>query len=76
MESDKPWSLSEMMEPPAFTQPFDRFYVGGAHAFAHVTLAEETVDADAFQKTTSFYNRFPFFGFGARALGGNGDASG
>ena len=72
MESNEPWSLSEMMEPPAFTQPFDRFYVGGAHAFAHVALGEEAADAEAFQKTTSFYNRFPFFGFGAALWAGTG----
>ncbi len=72
MDSDEPWSLSEMMEPPAFTQPFDRFYVGGAHAFAHVALGEGAADAGAFQQTTSFYNRFPFLGFGTALWVGTG----
>lgn len=72
MESDRPWSLAEMMEPPAFTQPFDRFYVGGAHAFAQVTLGAGDADAEAFQKTTTFYNRFPFFGFGTALWVGTG----
>ena len=72
MESGDPWSLSEMMEPPAFTQPFDRFYVGGAHAFAHVALGGGKANPEAFQRTTSFYNRFPFLGFGTALWVGTG----
>ena len=72
MGSGDPWSLSEMMEPPAFTQPFDRFYVGGAHAFAHVALGGGKANPEAFQRTTSFYNRFPFLGFGTALWVGTG----
>mgnify|MGYP006281941167 FL=1 len=72
MESDDPWSLAQMMEPPAFTQPFDRFYVGGAHAFTHVALSADLYNPGAFERTTTFFNRFPFLGFGAALWYGTG----
>ena len=62
MLSDDPWSLTQMLEPPAYTQPFNRFYIGGAHAFAHWMAADST--ASFFHEASSVYNRFPLLGYG------------
>lgn len=81
MESSDPWSLTQMMEASAHTQPFDRHYIGGAHAFEFVSTgnAEHSgspgttaPDASAFASTSSMYNRFPFLGFGVALWSGTG----
>jgi len=64
MLSDDPWSLTQMMEPPRFTQPFNRFYIGGAHAFQEWTEAGETTSTAFFHKATKLHNQVPFLGFG------------
>jgi hypothetical protein len=76
MESDDPWSLAQMLERPTFTQPFDRFYVGGAHAFTHLALRDGTPDAEAFEAATGFFNQFPFLGFGVALWTATGDRPG
>jgi hypothetical protein len=72
MLSDDPWSLTQMLEIPAHTQPFNRFYIGGAHAFAHWMEADSS--ASFFHEASSLYNRFPFLGYGVPLWAGTGDA--
>lgn len=62
--SDDPWSLTQMLEPPAYTQPTNRFYIGGAHAFEYLAERGDSVRTDFFQTTTTWYNRLPFLGGG------------
>jgi hypothetical protein len=64
MLSDDPWSLTQMMEPPAYTQPFNRFYIGGAHAFTTWTERGDRTSTAFFQEATALHSRFPFLGFG------------
>ncbi len=64
MTSDDPWSLTQMWEPPAYTQPFDRQYVGGANAFRYLVERGESVSAEAFQTSVTWHNRLPFVGHG------------
>lgn len=64
MLSDDPWSLTQMMEPPAYTQPFNRFYIGGAHAFETWTARGDRTGTAFFQEATALHSRFPFLGFG------------
>ena len=64
MLSDDPWSLTQMMEPPAYTQPFNRFYIGGAHAFKAWTERGDHPNAAFFRNATALHSRFPFLGFG------------
>lgn len=61
MLSDDPWSLAQVLERSAYTWPFNRHYIGGAHLFQH--LAEED-DGRFFRRATRFHYRFPFLGFG------------
>ncbi len=64
MLSDDPWSLTQMMEPPRYTQPFNRFYIGGAHAFDAWAEQGDTTSTAFFREATALHNRFPFLGFG------------
>ncbi|MEX0821432.1 MAG: hypothetical protein WD021_04730 [Rhodothermales bacterium] len=61
MDSSNPWSLVQMLEPPAYTRPFDRYYIGGAHLFEYLA-----VDGDIpfFRRARDIYYRFPLLGFG------------
>ncbi|WP_179862120.1 PD40 domain-containing protein [Longibacter salinarum] len=76
MESDDPWSLTQMLEAPAYTQPFNRHYVGGAHAFSHLARQDGTREAEMFAPTVGFYNRVPFLGFGVALWSGTGERPG
>jgi hypothetical protein len=58
----KPWSLSQIGDPPAYTYPFDRHYIGGGYLTSWLT---DQYGVDAFERTMRLYNRWPFFGFGA-----------
>jgi len=64
MLSDDPWSFTQMMEAPAYTQPFNRFYIGGAHAFEYLAERGDSVSTDFFRSTVRWHNRLPFFGHG------------
>ncbi len=46
MGSDRPWSLAQMLEAPAYARPFNRFYIGGSHFVEHL-LASYGEDAFA-----------------------------
>jgi hypothetical protein len=73
MLADDPWSLTQMMEPPRYTQPFNRFYIGGAHAFQHWARRGDTTDTAFFQEAASLHNKVPFLGFGVGLWHGLGD---
>lgn len=62
--SDDPWSLTQMLERPAYTQPYNRFYIGGAHAFEYLAERGDSVRTDFFQSTVAWHNRLPVFGHG------------
>ncbi len=64
MLSDDPWTLTQMLEPPAYTQPTNRFYIGGAHAFEYLAERGDSVRTDFFQSMMTWHNRFPFVGGG------------
>ncbi len=62
--SDDPWSLTQMLEDPVYTQPFNRFYVGGAHAFEYLAERDDSVQTDFFRSTVQWHNRLPVLGHG------------
>ena len=62
--SDDPWSLSQMLQAPAYTQPFNRFYIGGANAFEYLAERGDSVSTDFFRSTVTWHNRLPMFGHG------------
>jgi Tol biopolymer transport system component len=64
MLSDDPWSLTQMLEPPAYTQPFNRFYVGGSHAFEYLAERGDSTDTGFFDTAVTWHNRLPVFGHG------------
>jgi len=72
MLSDDPWSLTQMLEPPAYTQPFNRFYIGGAHAFEAWAQQGDTTSTAFFHRATTLHNQFPFLGFGVGLWSGLG----
>ena len=71
MLSERPWSLAQMLEAPAYTRPYDRFYIGGAHLFQD--LAERDGE-QFFHRSTSLYGKWPFFGYGIPLRYGTGQA--
>ena len=64
MMSESPWGLTEMFEPPAHTQPFNRFYIGGAHAFQYLAERGDSTDTSFFESSVRWHNRLPFLGHG------------
>ncbi len=64
MLSDDPWSLTQMLEAPTYTQPFNRHYNGGGHAFEYLAERGDSVSTDFFRTTIAWHNRLPFFGHG------------
>jgi hypothetical protein len=73
MLSDDPWSLTQMLEPPRYTQPFNRFYIGGAHAFQTWAERGDTTSTAFFREAAALHNRFPFLGFGVGLWTGLGE---
>ena len=64
MLSDDPWSLTQMLEAPAYTQPFNRFYIGGGHAFEYLAERGDSTSTAFFRSTVRWHNRLPVFGHG------------
>ena len=61
MGSKKPWSLAQMVEPPVFTWPVDRFYLGGAHLVEYLAQGDEI---PFFKRAANLQYRLPFLGYG------------
>jgi hypothetical protein len=68
--SGKPWKIGQLLDPPAFTQPFDRYYIGGGML---TKFLADSVKSDFFGRSLKFYNRVPFFGYGAALWFGTGE---
>ena len=64
MLSDDPWSLTQLLESPAYTQPFDRHYIGGGHAFEYLAEHSDSASTEFFRTAVRWHNRLPFFGHG------------
>ncbi len=71
MLSEHPWTLTQMLESPTYTRPFDRFYHGGSHLFAYL---RDNGREDFFERANNHHNRFPFFGYSADLRYGAGMA--
>ena len=72
MLSEDPWSLTQMWAPPAYTQPFNRYYIGGGHVFQYLATRGETESTEFFGSMVDAHNRIPILGHGvwlARATG-------
>ena len=67
--SNDPWSLAQMLEPPAYTRPFDRYYNGGAHVFEYLAGTE---GIEFFHRTRNFFYRFPLLGYAPALWYGTG----
>ncbi len=61
MASRRPWRLAQMLEPSAYTMPYDRHYVGGGYVFEYLSQNRK---ADFFARSLTIYNTWPFFGYG------------
>lgn len=64
MLADDPWNFTQMMEARAYTQPFDRHYIGGGRAFEYLAERGDTTSVDFFQTAMAWHNRIPFLGHG------------
>ena len=60
MASENPWTLAQLLEPPAYATPLNRYYIGGANF--HRYLIEK--QGDAFRRVLRFHDRIPFLGYG------------
>ena len=70
-ENGKGWTLSQMLESPSYTRPFDRFYVGGAHL---VDYLMETSGPGFIRRLSRWQYWFPFLGYGANLIYATGKA--
>ena len=61
MSSNRPWSLSQLLEIPAYSFPISRHYSGGANLFAH--LAKDD-GGEFFRVAKAIHYRLPLFGTG------------
>ena len=62
--SDDPWSLTQMLEAPTYTQPFNRHYIGGGHAFEYLAERGDSVSTSFFSTAVGSHNRVPVLGHG------------
>ncbi|MBT8400359.1 MAG: PD40 domain-containing protein [Rhodothermia bacterium] len=67
MMADRPWSLAQMLEPPRYAIPGDRFYHGGSYLYSYLFDYDA---GDTFRRTQRFHNRFPFLGYGVSLWAG------
>ncbi len=69
MLSDRPWSLAQVLEIPAYSRPADRFYIGGSNFFNYLAAQDS---ARFFRRALAFHYRFPFLGHGVELWYGTG----
>lgn len=60
--ADDRWSLSQALEEPSYTRPFDRFYKGGA---LFVDFWMERYGQEAVEDALTWQQHLPFSGFGS-----------
>lgn len=65
------WSLSQLLEEPSYTRPFDRFYKGGA-LFTQFFVT--TYGREAVTKTLKWQQQIPISGFGFNLQHATGDS--
>ncbi|MEL7833177.1 hypothetical protein [Fodinibius sp. Rm-B-1B1-1] len=60
-DSNKRWSMRQLIQPPDYTRPFGRHYIGGYEfiTWLHTTYGDKTT-----RKVLDFYMDFPFLGYG------------
>jgi len=56
------WSLSQALEEPSYTRPFDRFYLGGS---LYVDFLMDMYGADAIQASLRWQQHIPISGYGS-----------
>lgn len=61
MMADRPWSLTQMLEPPRYAIPGDRFYHGGSYLYDYLYNGDE---GDTFRRAQKYHHRFPLLGYG------------
>ncbi len=61
-EDGQSWSLTQMLESPVYTRPFDRFYVGGAYFIEYLV---DTYGPEVVQRLSRWQYRIPVLGYGA-----------
>ncbi len=61
MMSAKPWSMSQLVEAPAYTRPLDRFYLGGAHLVDYLAASDSLA---FFHRSSALNYRIPLLGYG------------
>lgn len=61
-DSDKRWSLSQMLMDPAHSYPFNRHYIGGHH---FINWLQYEYGMDITKQTIRFVSRWPFLGYGS-----------
>ena len=76
MLSDDPWSITQMMEAPTFSRPFDRHYLAGGQAVRYMDEHDGAPGADFFHEATRLHHRLPFLGFGVALWHGLGQTPG
>ena len=69
LTSKRPWSLAQMLEPPAYSRPFDRHYIGGGHFYQYLAESEQL---RFFPRARDFFYRMPFLGYGIAMWRGTG----
>ena len=61
MASKRPWTLAQVLEMSAYTRPWNRHYIGGAHFFAHLARHD---GGQFFRKAKALHYRLPLLGSG------------
>lgn len=69
MLSDRPWSLAQVLEVPAYSRPSDRYYIGGSNFFKYLAVQDS---GRFFRRALAFHYRFPFLGHGVELWYGTG----
>ncbi|WP_022834617.1 TolB-like translocation protein [Salisaeta longa] len=73
MASEDPWSVTQFLESPTYTQPFDRHYLAGSFMMRHLARRNDTAWPEVFWDAAAFQNRMPFLGTGVTLWHATGD---
>jgi hypothetical protein len=60
-ESSGRWSMGQMVQPPAYTRPFNRYYIGG---YEFTNWLQKNYGPKASRDAIDFHIRWPFLGYG------------
>lgn len=61
LASGKPWSMSQIFQPPSATLPYDRHYIAGSHFMQWMA---KTYGEESIRKSLNFHYNFFFLGYG------------